>query len=147
MTSRGRKLAVAQARQVPDDPLSRGAGRGLRILVRSARARQCFRGVFIRVRLLHPCAKWLRRQDGWAELRTRMQEAHTDDTSGGGMQAGAREPYPALRGDEFGTVEVGKLADLLIVEGDVAKNIALLSDRSKFLAVMQAGVIKAGRLA
>ncbi|MFM9962882.1 MAG: amidohydrolase family protein [Planctomycetaceae bacterium] len=51
------------------------------------------------------------------------------------------------RSDEFGTVEVGKLADLLIVEGDVVKNIALLSDRSKFLAVMQAGVIKAGRLA
>ena len=51
------------------------------------------------------------------------------------------------RGDEFGTVEVGKLADLLIVDGDVAKNIALLSDRSKFIAVMQSGVIKAGRLA
>ena len=51
------------------------------------------------------------------------------------------------RGDEFGTVEVGKLADLLIVDGDVVKNIALLSDRSKFLAVTQAGVIKAGRLA
>ena len=97
------------------------------------------------MRLLHPCAKWLRRKDGWPELRTRMQEAHTDDTSGGGMQAGAREPCPALRGDEFGTVEVGKLADLLIVEGDVAKNIALLSDRSKFVAVMQAGVLKAGR--
>ncbi len=51
------------------------------------------------------------------------------------------------RADEFGTVEVGKLADLLVVEGDVVKNIALLSDRSKFLAVLQAGVIKAGRLA
>jgi imidazolonepropionase-like amidohydrolase len=51
------------------------------------------------------------------------------------------------RGDEFGTVETGKLADLLIVDGDVVKNISLLSDRSKFLAVMQAGVIKAGRLA
>ena len=51
------------------------------------------------------------------------------------------------RSDEFGTVEVGKLADLLIVEGDVVKNISLLRDRSKFLAVMQAGVIKAGRLA
>ncbi len=51
------------------------------------------------------------------------------------------------RGDEFGTVEVGKLADLLIVDGDVVKNIALLRDRSKFLAVMQAGVVKAGRLA
>ena len=67
-----------------------GAGQGLRIVARSARARRCFRGVFIRVRLLHPCAKWLRRKDGWAELRTRMQEAHTDDTSGGGMEAGAR---------------------------------------------------------
>ena len=51
------------------------------------------------------------------------------------------------RSDEFGTVEVGKLADLLIVEGDVVKNIALLCDRSKFLAVMQAGIVKAGRLA
>jgi imidazolonepropionase-like amidohydrolase len=51
------------------------------------------------------------------------------------------------RGDEFGTVEVGKLADLLIVDGDVVKNISLLRDRSKFLAVLQAGVIKAGRLA
>lgn len=51
------------------------------------------------------------------------------------------------RGHEFGTVEVGKLADLLIVDGDVVKNIALLQDRSKFIAVMQAGVVKAGQLA
>ena len=51
------------------------------------------------------------------------------------------------RGDEFGTVEVGKLADLLIVDGDVVKNIALLQERSKFLAVMQSGIIKAGHLA
>ncbi len=50
------------------------------------------------------------------------------------------------RGDEFGTVEVGKLADLLIVDGDVVKNIALLRDRSKFLAVMQAGIVKTGQL-
>lgn len=51
------------------------------------------------------------------------------------------------RGDEFGTVEVGKLADLLIVDGDVVKNIGVLRDRSKFLAVMQGGVIKSGQLA
>jgi imidazolonepropionase-like amidohydrolase len=51
------------------------------------------------------------------------------------------------RGDEFGTVAVGKLADLLVVEGDVATDIALLEDRSKFLAVMQAGLVKSGRLA
>ena len=51
------------------------------------------------------------------------------------------------RGDEFGTLEAGKLADVLIVEGDVAKDIALLEDRKKFIAVMQGGIIKAGQLA
>lgn len=51
------------------------------------------------------------------------------------------------RGDEFGTVEKGKLADLLIVDGDVAGDITLLEDRSRFIAVMQGGVIKAGHLA
>ena len=50
-------------------------------------------------------------------------------------------------GDEFGTVEVGKLADLLIVDGDVLSDIALLEDRRRFIAVMQGGLIKAGRLA
>ncbi|MGY8640770.1 MAG: amidohydrolase family protein [Verrucomicrobiales bacterium] len=50
------------------------------------------------------------------------------------------------RSDEFGTVEVGKLADLLIVDGDVLNDISLLEDRSQFIAVMQGGVIKAGQL-
>jgi imidazolonepropionase-like amidohydrolase len=50
------------------------------------------------------------------------------------------------RSDEFGTVQVGKLADLLIVDGDVLADIAILENRSHFLAVIQAGVIKAGRL-
>lgn len=50
------------------------------------------------------------------------------------------------RADEFGTVEVGKLADLLIVEGDVVKDITLLEDRSRFIAVMQGGIIKAGQI-
>ena len=48
---------------------------------------------------------------------------------------------------EFGTVETGKLADLLIVAGDVLADISLLEDRSRIVAVMQAGVVKAGRLA
>lgn len=48
------------------------------------------------------------------------------------------------RGDEFGTVQAGKLADLLVVDGDVLADIAILEDRSKFLAVMQGGVVKAG---
>lgn len=49
------------------------------------------------------------------------------------------------RGDEFGTVEPGKLADLLIVDGDVLADISLLEQRHRFLGVMQAGVIKAGQ--
>lgn len=51
------------------------------------------------------------------------------------------------RGDELGTLEAGKLADVLIVDGDVAADISLLEDRRKFIAVMQGGLIKAGQLA
>lgn len=51
------------------------------------------------------------------------------------------------RGDEFGTLEAGKLADVLVVDGDVLASIEILEDRSRFLAVMQGGVIKAGTLA
>ncbi len=50
------------------------------------------------------------------------------------------------RGEEFGTLEAGKLADVLIVDGDVLTNIQLLEDRSKFIAVMQGGIVKAGQL-
>jgi imidazolonepropionase-like amidohydrolase len=50
------------------------------------------------------------------------------------------------RGDEFGTLTAGKLADILIVDGDVATDISLLEDRSRFIAVMQGGLVKAGRL-
>ena len=48
------------------------------------------------------------------------------------------------RSDEFGTLEIGKLADVLVVDGDVSKNIRLLEDRSRFIAVMQGGIVKAG---
>jgi len=51
------------------------------------------------------------------------------------------------RSHEFGTVEVGKLADLLIIDGDPLRDIKVLEDRSRFLAVMQGGVVKAGRYA
>lgn len=51
------------------------------------------------------------------------------------------------RGDEFGTLEKGKLADVNVVAGDVAADISILEDRKNFLAVMQGGVIKAGQLA
>lgn len=51
------------------------------------------------------------------------------------------------RDDEFGTLEPGKLADVLVVEGDVLADISLLERRDRFIAVMQGGVVKAGRLA
>jgi imidazolonepropionase-like amidohydrolase len=50
------------------------------------------------------------------------------------------------RSDELGTVESGKLADLLVVDGDVLADIRLLEDRSRFIAVIQGGRIAAGRL-
>ncbi|WP_391731279.1 hypothetical protein [Tautonia sociabilis] len=50
------------------------------------------------------------------------------------------------RGDEFGTLQAGKLGDVLVVDGDVLADIAILQDRSRFLAVLQGGVLKAGRL-
>lgn len=48
------------------------------------------------------------------------------------------------RADEFGTLEPGKFADVLIVDGDVLADIRLLEDRSRFIAVMQGGIVKAG---
>jgi imidazolonepropionase-like amidohydrolase len=50
------------------------------------------------------------------------------------------------RDDEFGTLEVGKLADVLVVDGDVLADIALLEDRHKLIAVLQGGELKAGQL-
>lgn len=50
------------------------------------------------------------------------------------------------RGDEFGTLEPDKFADVLVVDGDVLADISLLEDRSRFLAVLQGGVVRAGRL-
>lgn len=51
------------------------------------------------------------------------------------------------RGTEFGTLEEGKLADVLVVDGDVVADISILEDRKRFLAVMQGGIVKAGSLA
>ncbi len=49
------------------------------------------------------------------------------------------------RDKEIGTLEVGKLGDVLIVAGDVLKDIRLLEQRDRFLGVYQGGVLKAGR--
>ena len=43
------------------------------------------------------------------------------------------------RGDDLGTISPGKLADILVVEGDPPADIALLQDRRRFIAVMQGG--------
>jgi imidazolonepropionase-like amidohydrolase len=51
------------------------------------------------------------------------------------------------REQEIGTLEAGKLADVLVVDGDVVGDIAVLQDRGRFITVMQAGVHKAGQLA
>lgn len=50
-------------------------------------------------------------------------------------------------GDKFGTLKVGKFVDVLVVDGDGIANISILEDRSKFLAVLQGGIMKAGTLA
>ncbi|MSR82148.1 MAG: amidohydrolase family protein [Candidatus Latescibacteria bacterium] len=51
------------------------------------------------------------------------------------------------RGEEFGTVEKGKLADLLVMDADLNQEISALEDRSRFIAVIQGGFVRAGRLA
>lgn len=51
------------------------------------------------------------------------------------------------RSDELGTLEAGKLGDVLVVDGDVVADMGILEDRGRFIAVMQNGIVKAGRLA
>lgn len=48
---------------------------------------------------------------------------------------------------EFGTLEKGKLADVLVIDGNPLRDIDVLTERRKFLAVLQGGIIKAGSLA
>ena len=51
------------------------------------------------------------------------------------------------REHELGTLESGKLADVLVIEGDILADISLLEDHTRILAVLQAGILKAGLLA
>jgi imidazolonepropionase-like amidohydrolase len=44
-------------------------------------------------------------------------------------------------GDELGQVREGYLADLLIVDGDPLKDVAILQDKDNFLMIMKDGVI------
>src|SRR5262245_13737256 len=50
------------------------------------------------------------------------------------------------RDKEFGSLEVGKLADILIVDGDVLEDISLLSEHDKLIVVIKGGVVKAVQL-
>jgi imidazolonepropionase-like amidohydrolase len=43
------------------------------------------------------------------------------------------------RADELGTVEVGKLADLLVVDGDPLADVTVLQDRTNLLAIIKGG--------
>jgi len=49
-------------------------------------------------------------------------------------------------GDELGTVTTGKLADLLVVDGDPVADIHVLRDRARLLAVIQNGQMVTDRL-
>ena len=50
------------------------------------------------------------------------------------------------RGDELGTVEPGKLADLLVVDGDSAADIGVLADPARIVTVIKGGKIVHGAL-
>jgi imidazolonepropionase-like amidohydrolase len=50
------------------------------------------------------------------------------------------------RSHEIGTLEAGKLADVLVVDGDVLGDISILQKRGRFIAVLQGGEIRAGQL-
>ena len=45
-------------------------------------------------------------------------------------------------GAETGTLEAGKLGDVLVVDGDVVADISVLEDRSRFVAVIQGGIVR-----
>ncbi len=50
------------------------------------------------------------------------------------------------RGDELGTLAAGKLADVLVVDGDPIEDIAVLEDPTRLLAVMKGGRLVTDRL-
>jgi len=67
-------------------------------------------------------------------------------TAGEAIVSATRTAAEALGLDEFvGTVEPGKLADLLIVDGDVLTEPGLLADPGRIWLVLQLGVPVAGR--
>jgi imidazolonepropionase-like amidohydrolase len=51
------------------------------------------------------------------------------------------------REDELGTVAAGKLADVLVVDGDPLEDITVLQDRERLLAIVKDGVLEKDDLA
>jgi len=51
------------------------------------------------------------------------------------------------RGRDIGTVEKGKLADLVVVNGDPLADVSVLQDRDRIALVLKGGVIAANRMA
>lgn len=49
-------------------------------------------------------------------------------------------------GDEIGTIEAGKIADLLVVNGDPIRDIGVLKDRTRFDVIMKGGEFIESRL-
>ncbi len=49
------------------------------------------------------------------------------------------------RAHELGTLECGKLGDVLVVEGDVVADISILQNQQKLIAVLQSGIVKSIR--
>jgi imidazolonepropionase-like amidohydrolase len=63
------------------------------------------------------------------------------------IEAGTRLAAECMRiEDQVGTLQVGKEADLLVVEGDPLENIGLLRQRERLALVMQRGIAVAGGL-
>jgi imidazolonepropionase-like amidohydrolase len=50
-------------------------------------------------------------------------------------------------GDQTGTLEAGKLADLLVVDGDPLEDVTVLQDRTKLLAILKCGAAVKDELA
>ncbi|HVX21374.1 MAG TPA: amidohydrolase family protein [Acidimicrobiales bacterium] len=52
----------------------------------------------------------------------------------------------AGRGDDAGKIEAGRVADLVVVDGDPSTDIGVLGDRSRIEAVLRSGEVKVGAL-
>lgn len=75
-------------------------------------------------------------------LRELAQMVSVGLTPMGAIVAGTRDAAELVGTvDRVGTVEAGKLADLVVCEGDPLADIALLSDRENVVLVVQGGEV------